>query len=62
MTDSGKWEIAEILRQQARGDLFNLLQSIGGQKDLFIDADLFPLIDLTSNAEEIRKYGVGKFT
>jgi hypothetical protein len=60
MTDiTGKWEIAETLRQQARGDLFNLLQSISGQKDLFIDADLYPLIDLTSNAEEIRKYGVG---
>ncbi|CAF2479503.1 unnamed protein product [Rotaria sp. Silwood2] len=59
MSDSMKWEIADRLRQRARDDLFNLLQSIDGTKDLFIDADLFPLIDLTSNATEIRKYGVG---
>lgn len=58
MADMVKWEIAEGLRQRAREDLFHLLNSISGQKDLFIDADLFPLIDLTSNAGEIRKYGV----
>lgn len=59
MSDIIKWEIADRLCQRARDDLFNLLKNIDGQKDLFIDADLFPLIDLTSNATEIRKYGVG---
>lgn len=59
MSDSTNWEIADRLRQRAREDLFNLLQSIEGVKDLFIDADLFPLIDLTSTAAEIRQYGVG---
>ncbi|CAF4489051.1 unnamed protein product [Rotaria sp. Silwood1] len=58
MSDTVKWEIADRLRQRARDDLFTLLQSIDGTKDLFIDADLFPLIDLTSNATEIRQYGV----
>jgi len=59
MSDLTKWEIADRLRERARDDLFDLLKSIAGLKDLFIDADLFPLIDLTSNATEIRKYGVG---
>jgi hypothetical protein len=59
MSDNVKWEVADVLRQRAREDLFHLLHSIDGLKDLFIDADLFPLIDLTSNAAEIRKYGVG---
>ncbi|CAF0729800.1 unnamed protein product [Rotaria sordida] len=59
MSDIIKWEIADRLRQRARDDLFNLLESIDGTKDLFIDSDLFPLIDLTSNATEIRKHGVG---
>ncbi|CAF3370658.1 unnamed protein product [Rotaria socialis] len=59
MSDIINWEIADRLRQRAREDLFSLLKSIVGQKDLFIDADLFPLIDLTSNATEIKAYGVG---
>ena len=58
MTDIIKWEKADRLRQRAREDLFNLLTSIDGLKDLFIDPDLFPLIDLTSNVTEIRQYGV----
>jgi hypothetical protein len=58
MADVIKWEVADRLRQRAREDLFDLLKSIEGVKDLFIDADLFPLIDLTSNATEIRKYNV----
>ncbi|CAF1179241.1 unnamed protein product [Adineta ricciae] len=58
MSDTSKWEIADSLRQRARDDLFGLLKSIGGTKDLFIDADLFPLIDLTSTASEIRQHGV----
>jgi hypothetical protein len=59
MADIAKWEVANTLRERARDDLFNLLKSINGLKDLFIDADLFPLIDLTSNATEIKNYGVG---
>ena len=59
MSDIYKWEIADRLRDRARNDLFDLLKSIDGKKDLFIDADLFPLIDLTSNATEIKQYGVG---
>jgi hypothetical protein len=59
MTDIIKWEVADGLRQRAREDLFHLLNNIEGLKDLFIDADLFPLIDLTSNATEIQKYNVG---
>src|ERR1700722_726978 len=58
MSDSPKWEIANKIRQRARDDLFQLLKNIDGSKDLFIDSDLFPLIDLTSNATEIRNYGV----
>lgn len=58
MTDTVIWDIANGLRHRAREELFHLLNGIDGQKDLYIDADLFPLIDLTSNATEIRKYGV----
>lgn len=61
MSDLNKWEIASSLRDRAREDLFHLLRSIDGQKDLFIDADLDPLIDLTSNATEIRQYKVENF-
>jgi hypothetical protein len=58
MSDIYKWDISDRLRDRARSDLFDLLKSIEGKKDLFIDADLFPLIDLTSNATEIKQYGV----
>lgn len=58
MSDKTYWAIADGLREFARQDLFRLLKSIEGTKDLFIDADLFPLIDLTSNAAEIRAYSV----
>jgi len=59
MSDSAKWEIASSLRDRARDDFFALLDQITGRKDLFLDADLFPLIDLTSNATEIRQHNVG---
>jgi hypothetical protein len=55
-----KWDIADRLRERAQQNLFDLLRGINGTKDLFIDADLFPLIDLTSNATEIRQCGVDK--
>mgnify|MGYP001063228654 FL=1 len=59
MSDSAKWEIASSLRDRARDDFFALLDQIKERKDLFLDADLFPLIDLTSNATEIRQHNVG---
>jgi hypothetical protein len=58
MSDPIIWEIADKLRERAREDLFQLLKNIDGLKDLFIDTDLFPIIDLTSTAAEIKKFGV----
>ena len=55
-----KWEIADRIRENARNELFDLLKRIDGMKDLYIDADLFPLIDLTSTATEIRRCQVEK--
>ena len=54
MSDITKWIIADRLRQRACDDLYDLLKSIEGVKDLFIDADLFALIDLVSTATEIK--------
>lgn len=58
--DERVWRVANELRERARRDLFEVLQGINGVKDLFIDADLFPLIDLTSNATEIKQCNVDK--
>lgn len=58
MVDVAKWTTANQLRDRARDEFFGLLKSIDGVKDLFIDSDLFPLIDLLSTASEIRQYGV----
>ena len=58
MTENKTWAIASQLRERARHELFDLLQRISGKKDLYIDFDLFSLIDLTANAREIKEYGV----